>query len=81
MEILDEIIEMIKDVSAEEVEINSDTELIDSEILDSFDVVSLILELNMNFDINIGVEEIMPENFSTPSTIAELVEKFRGEDN
>lgn len=77
---LEKIIEIIKEVSpmgAEDIE--GDTELLDSEIIDSFDTVSLILELNEEFEIEIGVEEILPENFETPKKILSLVEEFLGE--
>ena len=77
---LEKIIEIIKEVSpmgAEDIE--GDTELLDSGIIDSFDTVSLILELNEEFEIEIGVEEILPENFETPEKILSLVEGFLGE--
>lgn len=80
MKNLEKIIEIIKEVSpmgAEDIE--GDTELLDSGIIDSFDTVSLILELNEEFEIEIGVEEILPENFETPEKILSLVEEFLGE--
>lgn len=77
---LDKIIEILKDVTPDpNAEIEEDTELIESGVIDSFDTVSLILELNDEFGIDIGVEDILPENFETPKTILELVEHFLGE--
>lgn len=77
---LEKIIEIIKEVSPMGAEdIDGDTELLDSGIIDSFDTVSLILELNEEFEIEIGVEEILPENFETPEKILSLVEEFLGE--
>ncbi len=80
MKNLEKIIEIIKEVSPMGAEdIDGDTELLDSGIIDSFDTVSLILELNEEFEIEIGVEEILPENFETPEKILSLVEEFLGE--
>lgn len=80
MKNLEKIIEIIKEVSPIGAEdIDGDTELLDSGIIDSFDTVSLILELNEEFEIEIGVEEILPENFETPEKILSLVEEFLGE--
>lgn len=79
---LDRIIAILQDVAPDpDVVIEESTELIDSGIIDSFDTVSLILELNDEFDIEIGVEEIMPENFATPSSILKLVNRFLGEND
>lgn len=80
MKNLEKIIEIIQEVSPMGAEdIDGDTELLDSGIIDSFDTVSLILELNEEFEIEIGVEEILPENFETPEKILSLVEEFLGE--
>lgn len=76
---LERVIAILKDVTPDpDADIQEDTELIESGIIDSFDTVSLILELNDAFDIEIGVEDILPENFETPDTILQLVEQFLG---
>lgn len=47
--------------------------------LDSFDVVTIVSELEDAFDIKINGIEVVPENFITISTICELVRKNGGE--
>ena len=44
-------------------------------MLDSFDVVTLVSELEEKFSIAIDGEDIIPENFSSVDRIANLVEK------
>jgi acyl carrier protein len=44
-------------------------------MLDSFDVVSLVAELEENFNIAIDGEDILPENFASIESIKELVSK------
>lgn len=51
--------------------------LVDDGILDSFDIVSLVGELNDEFGINIPMWEIIPDNFNTVEAIEKLVEKQR----
>ena len=68
------IIEIIESITGEVV--NEDTNLIKEGILDSFDMVSLVLELQDAFDITIDVSELLPENFESVNTIAEFIDKL-----
>jgi len=49
------------------------TDLVDSGDLDSFDVISLVSELNEAFDIDIPVEEIVPENLNSVDAMMALI--------
>ncbi|WP_108831327.1 phosphopantetheine-binding protein [Aedoeadaptatus coli] len=68
------IIEIIENITGEVVK--EDTDLIEEGILDSFDMVSLVLELQDAFDITIDVSELLPENFESVNTIAEFIDKL-----
>ena len=43
--------------------------------LDSFDMVTLIAAIEQNFSIKIRSADIIPENFQSVETIAELIQK------
>ena len=43
--------------------------------LDSFDIVTLVSDLESEFDVMIDGLEIVPENFETVGTICELIER------
>ena len=58
-----------------EYDFSESTDFIEDGMLDSFDVVSLVTELEDNFDIIIDGENIIPENFSTIEAIESLIEK------
>ena len=68
------IIEIIESITGEVVK--EDTDLIEEGILDSFDMVSLVLELQDAFDITIDVSQLLPENFESVNTIAEFIDKL-----
>lgn len=62
-----------------DVDFHETQKLIDDGILDSFDIVSLVGELNDAFDIEIYVEELVPDNFNTPKAMLELIQKLQNE--
>ncbi len=70
--------EIIEILSGLHPDINFETEqhLIDNKILDSFDIVSLIAEINDTFDVAVSAEEIIPENFNSAEAIWALVERL-----
>jgi D-alanine--poly(phosphoribitol) ligase subunit 2 len=57
-----------------DVDFNLENDLIDGGILDSFDIVSIISELNDAFNIHIRVTDLKPENFNSLEDIFRLVE-------
>lgn len=48
--------------------------LIDDEILDSFDLVGLMGEIMEAFNIELDVDDIIPENFNSAKAIMSLIE-------
>ena len=72
MEKLLEILKSIRD----DVDFENETKLIDDEILDSFDIVSIVGELCDAYDITITVDDMEPENFNSAQAILALVERL-----
>lgn len=58
------------------VDYENEDSLIDSRVLDSFDVVSLVGELMDEFDVRILAEHMIPENFNSADAIVRLVESL-----
>ncbi len=75
---MDELIEILKGIHPE-IDYESENELIDKRIFDSFDIVTLVGELTENYDIEIGPEELVPENFNSAKMIWELVNRLMEE--
>lgn len=72
------LMEILKELRPE-VDFENENKLIDDEILDSFDLVSLIGELNDQFDIEIDFDDIEPENFNSVKAMSELIERLKEE--
>lgn len=60
-----------------DVDFENETALIDDGILDSFDVVSIISELDDAFDVQIRISELDPENFNSAESIWNLVQELK----
>ena len=73
MERLIEILEGIRP----DVDFLTETKLIDDGVLDSFDVVSIISELNDEYDIAIRITELNPENFNSAIAIMKMVVQLK----
>lgn len=61
------------------VDFETEENLIEDEVLDSFDIVNLVARLNEEFDIEITPADLIPDNFKSASTIHELVERLQEE--
>ena len=58
------------------VDFATETGLIDNKIIDSFDIITLVAEINDRIDISIPAEEILPENFNSYAALKALVERL-----
>lgn len=74
----EQLMEILNDLRPD-VEFENEKKLIDDGILDSFDIVSLVSELNSEFDIEINVMDLEPENFNTVEAMLELIVKMQEE--
>lgn len=75
---MDRLIEILSDLHPE-IDFEEYTSLIDDGILDSFDIVSLISEINDEFDVVISAEHIIPENFNSAKALYALIERLEEE--
>lgn len=53
--------------------------LIDDGLIDSLDLMQLISELEEAYDIEIGMEYIIPENFNSAAAILNLINELQDE--
>ncbi|MCI9421708.1 acyl carrier protein [Lachnospiraceae bacterium WCA-9-b2] len=62
-----------------EVDFKSCKTLVDDRIIDSFDIVTIISEINDEYDVVIPAEEIIPDNFNSAEALYELILRLEDE--
>lgn len=76
---MDRLIEILEDIQPD-ADYETCTTLIDDHILGSLQIISLVAELEDEFDISIPTVEIKPENFNSAAALWEMVQRLEDED-
>ncbi len=59
-----------------EVDLETCTTLVDDHILDSFDIVTIVAEIDGAYHVTIPVEALVPEHFNSAKALYALVERL-----
>ena len=76
---MEELLELLEDICPD-VDYETETNLIDGKVLDSFSIVSLISAISNEFDIEISPKYLVPENFNSARAMWDLIQKIQEED-
>ena len=74
---MEKIIKILKNIKPD-IDVTNNN-LIDEEILGSFDIVTIVSAVDEEFDIQITARDIVPENFNSVEAIYNLVKKLEEE--
>jgi acyl carrier protein len=69
------VISILNEIRSE-FDFSTSANFIDDGMLDSFDIVTLVVMLDEEFNISITGTDIIPENFSTLGAISNLLSKY-----
>ncbi len=75
---MDKLMKILKEARPD-LDFEKENKLIDDEILDSFDIITIVGEINDAFDININVGDLVPENFNSAKAIWQVIQKYMNE--
>jgi acyl carrier protein len=76
MPVMEELLKIMSEIRPD-IDFSTATQLIDNEILDSFDIVSMVSEINDAFAIEINVNDLLPENFNSAEALYALIQKLQ----
>lgn len=68
----DQVLEILTEIRGD-IDFETATRLIDDSILASLDIVAIVGEFNDAFDVEISVEDLVPENFNSVDAMVELI--------
>ncbi|MBR5356092.1 MAG: acyl carrier protein [Lachnospiraceae bacterium] len=75
---MEQLIKIMSEIRPD-LDFEKETKLIDDDILDSFDIISIVSEVNEQFGIEINVNDLLPENFNSAAALYELITKMLNE--
>lgn len=75
---MERLIEILEDIQPD-VDYANCTDLIDGHYLNSLAIISLIAELEEEYDITIPAVEIVPDNFNSAERIMKMIERLQEE--
>ncbi len=69
---MEKLIEILSGLHPD-VDFRAESRLVEDGIIDSFDIISLVAEIDSEFDVQIPAEEIVPENFNSAEALHALI--------
>lgn len=73
---MEKLMEILMELD-DSIDWENETALIDERILDSFGVISLISELEEQFDIEIEASEIIPQNLNSADAMWKMIQRLQ----
>ena len=73
---MDKLMRILSELSSD-IDFETEDALIDGGLLDSFDIVTLVAEIDDAFGIEIPAETLIPENFNSAKAIFALIQQLQ----
>ncbi len=72
---MEQLLKIMSEVRPD-IDFEKETELIDADILDSFDIIAIVSDVNDQFGIQINVNDLLPENFNSAAALYDLIQSM-----
>ncbi len=73
---MEDLMEILRDLRPD-VDFEKETALIDDGILGSFDITALVNEIMDQFDVEISMADLEPENFNSAQAMYEFIQSLK----
>jgi acyl carrier protein len=75
---MQKLLSVLKEIN-EEIDYENSNALIDNHLLNSFDIIQIVVALNEAYDIRIPASEIVPANFNSAQALYAMVQRLLSE--
>ena len=72
----EKVLEILEEIR-EAIDFENETKLADDRLLSSLDIVTIVGKFNDEFDVEISVEDLEPENFNSVDAMVELITRMQ----
>ena len=76
---MDKLLEILKDINPD-VDYETEDRLIDGKVYDSFSIITLISNISDAFDIELGPEHLITENFNSAAAMWRMIQSILDEE-
>ena len=76
---MSKLLEILQEMH-DDIDFSTHETLIDDKVIDSFDIITLIAEIDDRIGVTIPAEELIPENFNSYAAISALVSRLEDEE-
>lgn len=76
---MEELMELLEGIRPD-IDFENEKALVTDRLLESFDIINLVSEINDEFDVKIKPADLVPENFDSVEAMWEMIERLQDED-
>ncbi len=76
---MDELMDILMDINPD-VDYETEDQLIDGKVYDSFSIVNLVAQISEVFDIDISPKYLVPENFNSAKAMWDMIRQIQDEE-
>lgn len=73
---MEELLEILNDLNPD-IDYETEDKLIDNKLYDSFKIITLISAISDTFEIELGPEHLIPENFNSARAMWEMIRRIQ----
>ncbi|MBO4418699.1 MAG: acyl carrier protein [Oscillospiraceae bacterium] len=73
---MDELLAILNDLNPD-IDYETEDRLIDNKCYDSFKIITLISEISDTFDVELGPEHLIPENFNSAKAMWDMIRRIQ----